>query len=220
MKNIEHTKTTPTYVVAVILLLALTYIQFFGSFVIFISLTQCLIAAFVVLLVALSFVFINRYNLTSLDKIVLFFFIFTLLSFFYSVEYNGQSSRGLIPKYLNYFGILFYFVLKRWRVSSRNTLLIVLIISVSMICCYMFQYFSYPNVYFADANHNVFDDMEIFRMRFPCTICAYLTFMYGLNQYFITNRLSKLLFTILATGPIIIMEFRTLTILTIVAAIF
>lgn len=169
--------------------------------------------------IVLYFTIKNCKRPTLFEKIILVSEAFVLLSFFYSLIFNKQPIKPLIVGTYTYLGLLSFFVLKNYKFNISNTVYLLKTITIIMTLLYIIQWFLYPTILFR-AVLNEFDVNELqFRMRFTCSICSYLALFYGLNRLLISQRSNGIIYIILGAIPIIIMGFRSLIILSILALI-
>lgn len=153
----------------------------------------------------------------KIEKLLIFYCSFVLLSCIYSWIFNEQPLIKAIESSYHYFGVLFYFVVKRINPSLDNAMKFLNTIMIITTICYVVQWIVYPTVIF-DGAINEFDVNDYaFRMRFYCSFLFYLMFLYGINRYAKDHKLAYLAYSVAGLLPIIIMGFRSLIAMTILS---
>ena len=143
-------------------------------------------------------------------KILLTYSFFIFCSCLYSFLYNGQSLFKTIFNSYNYLGLLFLFYIMNVKLHSSQLKKITLWLSLIFCACYIFQWIIYPITIFSGSLDEVNISDEAFRMRMPGSLCAYILFFYGLNNYILTKNKKNLLYIAFGFLPILIMGFRSL----------
>lgn len=144
-------------------------------------------------------------------KLILCYAFCVLCSCIYSSIYNHQSFIRVVGNSYPYWGLLFVFIVMRYRPTSSQLENVIKYLSVIFCCCYIIQWLIYPIQIFTGSQDESNINDSFFRMRMPGSICAYCLFFYGINQYVLYKRLKDLLYPILGFIPILIMGFRSLT---------
>lgn len=148
------------------------------------------------------------------ERAIVYYCIFVFLSCIYSWLFNHQPIKLALAYSYHFFGILFYFVVKRYSPSIDESIKFLKIIMILTTICYIIQWWIYPTVIF-DASISEFDiNDNFFRMRFYCSILFYLLFLYGINKYVQNHKLFYLAYSAAGFIPIIIMAFRSLIAMT------
>ena len=153
---------------------------------------------------------------TKLGELIIIYISFLFLSCVYSWLFNKQSLYVVIVYSFNYFSILFYFVLLKYKLTAQQTEKIIIWISLSFCMCYIIQWLIYPTILFSSANDtiNITDDQ--FRMRMPGSLGAYILFFMGFNRFIVTKKVTNVIYSLVAMFPILIQGFRSLIALTII----
>ena len=131
--------------------------------------------------------------------------------------------QGIFPTLIASYsclGLAGYFIYSKFKLSYFDTIVILKNISILFCLCYIVQWLIYPISIFATANDEFNITEDVFRMRLPGSICCYILFFMGLNNYLTKKRNKDLLLLILGATPIIIQGFRSLIFFTIVGAIY
>lgn len=166
------------------------------------------------------FTFIERKKKHQYTNLIFSYLIFVLLSCCYSAFFNGQNLIKSIAASYPCLGVLSYFIAIHYDLTSKKIITTVKVICIAWCCCYMLQWLIYPTVLFAGALNEVNITEDEFRMRMPSSICAYILFFLSINELLLQKKiLSGLFFTLLGFLPILIMGFRSLTILSVFCAI-
>lgn len=137
------------------------------------------------------------------------FFVFC--SCIYSTIYNHQSIVRVIGNSYTYWGLLFVFIIMKYKPTTLQLEKTIKYLSFMFCCCYFFQWLVYPMTIFTGSLDETNISDNVFRMRMPGSISAYCLFFYGINQYVLYKKKSDLLYSLLGFLPIIIMGFRSLT---------
>lgn len=154
---------------------------------------------------------------TPYTLIIKLYVLFVLLSCFYSWFFNGQSIISVIGHSYDYFALLFFFCLLSQNITFDEAEKALEKIALCFCVCYIFQWIIYPVVLFdcvlVDLDVNSFQ----YRARMPGSICCYFLLMYSVNRFVLDKNIKYLFWGILASMPIIIMGFRSLIAITLVA---
>lgn len=150
-------------------------------------------------------------------KIIYMYLLFLLISCIYSAFYNGQPLFKTIGFCSNYLGLIFSFYLIGQNLSSKQILNCLIFISLLYVIGYILQWAVYPFPIFSVADNDA-SSLETYRIRISGSLCAYMLFFYGINKYLEENKIKYIVYTLLSFFPIIIMGFRTLTVLSVVFA--
>ena len=148
------------------------------------------------------------------ERTIVYYCIFVFLSCIYSWLFNHQPLRLALAYSYHFFGVLFYFVVKRYSPSINESIKFLKIIMILTTICYLIQWIIYPTVIF-NGSMSEFDITDnFFRMRFYCSFLFYLLFLYGINKYVQNHKLIYLAYSAAGLLPIIIMAFRSLIAMT------
>lgn len=193
------------------MLLSLVLLSFFGiSFMSGIQGYHHLITLF------LLFVLVKNRNVDfPYKKIIYTYLFFLLISCIYSFIYNHQPLLKTIGFCNNYLGLLFSFYILSKNMSSSQILNCLIFLSVLYVIGYIVQWLVYPFPIFGVADNDA-SSLESYRIRISGSLCTYVLFFYGINKYIEEKKLRYIIYASLAFVPIIVMGFRTLTILTVV----
>lgn len=166
------------------------------------------------------FAFIEKGKKHKYTSIIFVYLFFVLLSCLYSALFNDQNIIKTAVASYPCLGILSYFIAAHYKLTPEKLIITIRIICIVWCCCYLLQWIIYPTVLFAGAQNEVTISDEEFRMRMPCSICAYILFFWSTNRLLMRKRIwINLLYSLLGFLPIMIMGFRSLTILTVLCAI-
>lgn len=146
----------------------------------------------------------------AIEKFIVLYALGCAVSYLYSVFVNEQPIELLLLSYEPYFGLLFYFVVKRYHPSADTIRKVILIVSFLAVICYLIQWTVYPRILFAAAASDTDVNDTQFRMRFVCTLSFMLIWFYGLNKYFVKSDRKALVWSFLGIIPQIVMGFRSL----------
>ena len=175
---------------------------------------------YVFALILFIFAFIERKKKNEYAKLIFVYLFFVLLSCLYSALFNGQNIVKTIVASYPCLGILSYFIAAHYKLTSEKLILTIKIICIAWCCSYLLQWLIYPTILFATALNEVNITDNEFRMRMPCSICAYILFFWGINGLVLRKKIGKnILYTLLGFLPILIMGFRSLTMLSVLCAI-
>lgn len=146
----------------------------------------------------------------AIEKFIVLYALGCAVSYLYSVFVNKQPLEPLLLSYEPYFGLLFYFVVKRYHPSADTIRKVILIVSFLAVICYLIQWTVYPRILFSAAASDADVNDNQFRMRFVCTLSFMLIWFYGLNKYFVKSDRKALVWSFLGIIPQIVMGFRSL----------
>ena len=147
-------------------------------------------------------------------KITYVYLVFLLISCIYSFIYNNQPLLKTIGFCSNYLGLLFSFYLLSKNMSSRQILNCLIFLSVIYVFGYIIQWIVYPFPIFGVADNDA-GSLDSYRIRISGSLCTYVLFFYGINKYVEEKKIKYIIYASLAFIPIIVMGFRTLTILSV-----
>lgn len=150
-------------------------------------------------------------------KIIYAYLLFLLMSCIYSAFYNGQPLFKTIGFCSNYLGLIFSFYLIGQKLSSKQILDSLIFISLLYVLGYIIQWAVYPFPIFGVADNDA-SSLETYRIRISGSLCAYVLFFYGINKYLEEKKIKYIVYTLLSFFPIIVMGFRTLTVLSVLFA--
>ena len=146
-------------------------------------------------------------------KAILVYFFFFMLSCLYGLFYHGQSIidalRLASPMYL---GLFSYFLWARQNVSVAEVFSTLRCYAIIFCLCYIFQWLVYPYVFFNGALDKINVTNAYYRLRMPGSIGAFYLFFDGLSM-FLRGKKKGILLSFLGILPILIMGFRSLTVL-------
>lgn len=196
-----------------ILLLTLLFISCFGFILLEFRIFKYL---FTIILIYAGLTF--KGNAPN-KKLILIYTGFVFISCIYSMVYNHQNIIRVIGNSYTYFGLLFTFIIMRYKPTSIQLEKVIKYLSIIFCCCYLLQWLIYPINIFSGSLDEANINNEFFRMRMPGSICAYCLFFYGINKFILYKHTKDLLYALLGFMPILIMGFRSLTASTAVSAI-
>lgn len=153
-------------------------------------------------------------------SLIMGYCIFVLLSCFYSWIYNRQGLITVIGHSYTYFALLFFFILQRANLSSKEAEDLFVKIALCFCFCYILQYIISPAVLFSGADDENKMNALKYRVRMPGSISGYFLLLYAINKYLLgenRKRNKYIFYALIAFVPIIIQGFRSLVTLTILA---
>ncbi len=156
---------------------------------------------------------------TPCRNAVLCYALSAFASCIYSYMYNHQSLVRLVGNYYDYWGLLFVFVIARYKPTAMQLEKSIRYLSVTYCVCYVVQWLAYPVEIFLASLSEFSIGEDYFRMRLPGSMCAYCLFFMGVNKYVLYKRKSDLFCVFLGFLPIIIMGFRSLVSLTVLCTL-
>ena len=191
-----------------ILFLVLLLLAFFGLQILPIKKTIWDYPLFAILV---FLVFKNGLDWKSLyGRIILVYSFCVLGSCFYSNYVHHQNLFMVIAHSYKFFALLFYSYLVKQKISASDAEKILINIAIICCVCYIIQWLIYPVIIFTGAETKAHLD-GYYRVRIPGSICCFILFFYGINNW-IRNRNGKfILYSVLGGIPIIIQGFRSLT---------
>lgn len=192
--------------------LLLVLLGFFGLDVFPIMPTQLdyILLSILVLIVWRYVKFIDTYS-----KLIGCYLFFVFCSCVYSWYVHHQSLIMVVAHTYQYFGIAFFFYLIHCNLPYRSILHVFLRIAVICCVCYIIQSIIFPVILFRGAEAYI--DSDGYRARIPGSICCYFLLMYGVNNFLTHKKFNYILCALLGFIPIIIMGFRTLNALSLIA---
>lgn len=171
-------------------------------------------------LVSLTFLYVAfRYkNVIFPYKIYIYLFVLGFVgSCVYSNFMNGQPFWVTMSYCNMYIGLVFALFLIHRNISALDLEKMFVFISILYCLLYIVQWIVFPFTLVSTAE--LLDtDTEIYRLRIPGSICAFGLYFYGINQFLLKKKSQGVLYAALGGLPIIIMGFRTLTILTVICS--
>lgn len=188
-----------------ILLLTLLFISCFGFILLEFRIFKYL---FTIILIYLGLTF--KGNAPN-QRLIFIYTGFVFISCIYSTIYNHQNIIRVIGNSYTYFGLLFTFIIMKYKPTSIQLEKVIKYLSIIFCCCYLLQWLIYPINIFTGSLDETNINTEQFRMRMPGSICAYCLFFYGINKYILYRNKKNLLYALLGFIPIMIMGFRSLT---------
>ena len=150
------------------------------------------------------------------SKLVITCTFFVLASCIYSSFHYGQALYMVVAHSYKYLSIMFFFYLIKIQLPAKEAERLLITVGVICCCCYILQWLIYPTILFQGADSNKASEIA-YRVRIPGSICCYCLFFYGVNQILLRNKSQGILYTILGFVPILIMGFRSLLGLSLVA---
>lgn len=165
------------------------------------------------------FVYIGRHISFSYKKLLILYTIFVLLSCLYSGVFNEQNVLKTIVASYPSLGILSIFGISYLSLDKKGAHKLLETICLLFCMSYVIQWLVYPIQIFAGSMDEVNINDEEFRMRMPCSICAYLLFFYGVERLLYQFKTKYLFYSALGFFPILTMGFRSLTVLSVFMAI-
>lgn len=151
------------------------------------------------------------------SKLIGCYLVFVFCSCLYSWYVHHQSILMVVAHSYPYFGIAFFFYLIHCNLSYRAILNIFLRLAIICCICYIIQAVIYPVILFRGAANTI---DSVYRARIPGSISCYFLLMYGVNSFLTHKNVNYLLYSLLGFIPIIIMGFRTLNALSLIAVFF
>lgn len=145
-------------------------------------------------------------------KINIYIFLI-ILSCLYSVITRKQDFFKTLVAGFNYIGLISFYILAHFKLTYLQIKKLLLTISISFCLCYLLQWIIYPTVLFAGASDKITMNADSFRLRMPASISTFYLVYTSLGSFFNTKKIKYLALFGLGALPIILMGFRTLTIL-------
>ena len=165
--------------------------------------------------------FFNQYKVLKTfaeGKLLCLYVLFFVTSCMYSIVMNGQSPVSMYQGVLNYMGILTFAYCLKNGFAYENTKQLLTVFAIVFCVCYIIQWLVYPSVIFGGAAEDSISE-ERFRMRLPASLSSFYIFLTGVYSIITQKYPKAAMFIILGGIPIIVMGFRSLTVLTIFGSI-
>lgn len=162
----------------------------------------------------------TRRNKDFYSKYIFWFLLGVFASCVYCRIFHGQGVFPTLIASYSCLGVAGYYMFSKYQLSYNDTIIILKNISLLFCLCYIAQWLLYPIQIFSTVvdEFNVTDDA--FRMRLPGSICGYILFFMGLNNYLQRKNKKDFTYAIIGAIPIIIQGFRSLVFLTLLATIY
>lgn len=161
----------------------------------------------------LFFFFTYRTKTTYSNKINTYIYL-VILSCLYSSLTRGQELFKILVSGFNYIGLISFYILAHFKLTYSQSKKILSTISISFCLCYLLQWAMYPTIVFAGASDTINVNTDLFRLRMPASISAFYLVYNSLSDFLRFKKIKSLILFSLGILPIILMGFRTLTILT------
>ena len=155
----------------------------------------------------------NRNEKFFYSRYIYLYLLFFLISCVYSQLYNGQPLPKTIGFSSAYLGMCFSYYILKTKISYKDIVKILIFLAILYCVGYIIQWLIYPYPLFHGANNDGLSLERAYRIRVAGSICAYMLFFYGFNMYLTQKKIKYLAYSVLGFIPIIIMGFRTLTVL-------
>lgn len=161
------------------------------------------------------FLFTQFENLWKLQpgRYLCLYLIFFLISCCYGLFIKDQRLTSMTVGINPYLGLVTFAICLGSGFSSDEVRKVLLTVSVIFCLCYIGQWLLYPNIIFKGAEDERWDEYY-FRMRLPLSLCGFYLFLTGVNDIFQSKLVRALIFMIMGGIPIIVVGFRSLTVLT------
>lgn len=166
----------------------------------------------------LFILFLYRKESFIYSKYIHVYLLFFLFSCIYSQFYNGQLLFKTLGFSHPYLGICFSYYILHTRISYKEIEKILVCLSILYCIGYIIQWLVYPFPLFRAADNDALYLERSYRIRIAGSLCAYMLFFYGLNMFILKKKFIYLIYSVLAFIPIIIMGFRSLTVLSVLLA--
>ena len=151
------------------------------------------------------------------DRWMLLYILFVFISCVSSAFFHSQSNviSNFFECYI-YLNIGFYYFLCCHKITSQNCEKALICLGIIFCVLYILQYLVWPTAIFKGAldEVNVNDDQK--RIRMACSILATVSYFFGINSYLVSKRKMKLAYSILGFIPIILVGFRSQTVMLLV----
>lgn len=139
-------------------------------------------------------------------------FVYVLLIIIACIASRIVHKQDIIRCFINscdYLGILGFCIPAYYGITAQSMKDFLKSMAVTFCVCYLIQWLIYPIlIWGSDSNVN-----DVYRMRLPGCILSYFLIYCGINDYIYTKKKSNLFLCCLGFFPVIIMGFRSLTIL-------
>lgn len=172
------------------------------------------------LFILLCFFCITKNDNEMIRKKIGFVTLLVFGSCFYSLFVHHQNFYKVVYSSYFAFGLLFFCIPLYFRLNYHNCILLIRNFCILYCICYVIQWLVYPTVIFSSALDEFSINEKQFRMRMTCSICSYCLFFYGFNQFLRRRSIINLIYITIGFIPVMIMGFRSLIALTILAVIY
>lgn len=175
---------------------------------------------FICVTVFLYFLFSQYENMRdfTVGRLLCLYFIFFSFSCIYSIFINGQSPISMYHGVIDYVGIFTFTICFFYGFTYKQTKNVLLTFSLIFCLLYIFQWVEYPSIYFRGASYEGWSE-ERFRMRMPGSLSCFYIFLNGIFNITQSKYFKALIYLLLGGIPIIVMGFRSLTVITLVASL-
>lgn len=170
---------------------------------------------FIVVILAFPYLKTKSTYSTPIILYVIFFFFSCL----YSWRFNNQSLYQVVGHSYDYLALLFFFHLMKGNLNYKEAERVLFIVALCFCFAYVLQYLLAPTVIFSGALDEGKMNAYRFRIRMPGSICGYFLLLYSINKYLLNRKLLYVFTALLAFIPVIIQGFRSLVLLSIIAAL-
>ncbi|MBP3716170.1 MAG: hypothetical protein J6I79_01560 [Paludibacteraceae bacterium] len=178
-------------------------------------------AVFTVILFLLYFLFWKNLRKSGYFWLVTTYALAVLGSCIYSNIVNHQRLLPTIGISYDFWGVLIMGYFLSLKSSGKDYQKIIVYSGVIFCCCYLIQFLVYPFPIFHGAEEDVANvsETEGYRVRLPGALFAYVLAFYSWQRFLLTRKIKCLFYMVLGLLPIIIMGFRSLTLLTVCSLI-
>lgn len=148
------------------------------------------------------------------DRQLLFYLLFVFISCISSAFFRNQTNilANFFECYI-YVNICFYYFLYYQKISPEDCERALLCLSVIFCILYILQYLIWPIAIFKGALDEINVNDEQKRIRMACSMLATVSYFYGINSFLVTKCKFKLIYSILGFIPIILVGFRSQTVM-------
>lgn len=172
------------------------------------------VTSFILLLIA----YMYKDEVFLYKKYIFLYVCGFIISCVYSSLMNGQPFL-LTMSFCNlYIGLTFSLYLVHKGIPSKELEKIFIFVAVLFVLLYIIQWMVFPYTLVSSADVLAASDTEEYRLRIPGSLCAFGLFFFGVNQILLKHKKQGLLYACLGALPIIIMGFRTLTLLVVLCS--
>ena len=157
------------------------------------------------------------YKMQTFPKIKKWLLLYVFCVFVSCISSWILHKQNVVRCFVNsydYLGILGFCIPAYFRISALSMKKYLKVMAVIFCLCYLIQWLIYPHLIWGSSS-NVTD--EIYRMRLPGCILSYFLVYCSFNDFLYTKKKINLILCCLAFFPIIIMGFRSLTILVLIS---
>jgi hypothetical protein len=193
----------PNLKVAIVIFLTLFCVKFYGA----IPINNMYLNIIVIPLVAYGFFSKNIFG--KYIFVMLFGLFCSVLSSYY---FRDQSIVDSIFELVSYTLICFYFFLIKINLTVRTCEKIIIFFSIVFCLCYIFQYIMYPVEFFQGATFGLNYEEDIRIRMYAQGFCS-LGYFFGFNKLIMKKNPVYLLLALLCFTIIILMGFRTMSIM-------